>query len=133
MDVLHVITGLGNGGAEQSLFKFCVNDLEDRHFVVSLDSEGRYGPLFREAGVGVVALGLRGAGIFRGLLALRRVLASQSPDVVHAWMPHATLLSSLAAKSLGVRRIHWGVRASDYGTGLGSLRTRLTVAALALL
>ena len=34
--IVHVITGLNNGGAEAVLFRLCCNDLDNEHSVISL-------------------------------------------------------------------------------------------------
>ena len=36
MKVLHIITGLGDGGAEHALFKICKYDVLNKHIVFSL-------------------------------------------------------------------------------------------------
>ena len=36
MKVVHVITGLGDGGAEHALFKICKYDITNKHVVISL-------------------------------------------------------------------------------------------------
>ena len=36
MKVVHVITGLGDGGAEHALFKICKYDITNKHYVISL-------------------------------------------------------------------------------------------------
>jgi hypothetical protein len=56
--LVHVITGLANGGAEGVLFRLVAATRERvDHRVVSLRDEGIYGPRLRELGIPVVALG----------------------------------------------------------------------------
>ena len=57
--IVHVITGLGDGGAEGVLYRLCKHDPRERHVVVSLMEGGRYETLLREIGVEVHSLGLK--------------------------------------------------------------------------
>ena len=86
--VTHVITGLGQGGAESVLFRLATYPGQRvRHTVVSLTDEGVYGARLRAAGVTVHALGMpRGRPTLDGFLALRRLLARDKPDAVQTWM-----------------------------------------------
>ena len=42
MRVIHIITGLGDGGAEHTLFKVCKYDVLNNHIVISLKGPGKY-------------------------------------------------------------------------------------------
>ena len=42
MKVIHIITGLGDGGAEHALFKICKYDVRNEHFVISLKDSEKY-------------------------------------------------------------------------------------------
>ena len=42
MKIAHIITGLGSGGAENTLYKICKYDSYNDHFVISLKSGGKY-------------------------------------------------------------------------------------------
>ena len=41
MKIVHIITGLGDGGAEHTLFKICKYDYLNKHIVVSLKGRGK--------------------------------------------------------------------------------------------
>lgn len=128
--VLHVISGLGDGGAEAVLYRVLTADRDNDHTVVSLIDRGRYGPLLEQAGITVETVGLdRGRVTPGGWRRLLRLVRAARPDVVQTWMYHADLLGGLAARLAGVRAVVWGVRAVD----VDPLSTRLVVAACALL
>ena len=42
MKVLHIITGLADGGAEAVLFRLITHDTKNQHVVVSLTTEAKY-------------------------------------------------------------------------------------------
>jgi len=96
MKICHVITGLNDGGAEAVLYRLCTSDTENRHVVISLMDEGKYGPLLRASGVKVYTLGMpRGKVTIEALVRLWRLLRSVRPDVVQTWMYHADLVGGV--------------------------------------
>jgi len=127
--VTHVITGLGQGGAESVLFRLATYPGQRvRHTVVSLTDEGVYGARLRAAGVTVHALGMpRGRPTLDGFLALRRLLARDKPDAVQTWMYHADLIGGLAARLAGVRALAWGIRNSGAHLQRSSRSARLVL------
>jgi glycosyltransferase involved in cell wall biosynthesis len=113
--LVHVITGLANGGAEGVLFRLVAATRERvDHRVVSLRDEGIYGPRLRELGIPVVALGADSAvGAVRLLPRLWRRLRTWRPEVVQTWMYHADLAGGVAARLAGCRNVVWGIRHSN--------------------
>ncbi|OCC22907.1 hypothetical protein MB02_14150 [Croceicoccus estronivorus] len=108
--ILHIITGLGDGGAEAVLYRLATYDDLHSHSVISLSGMGKYGPLLHEAGIAVEAMGLSpslpsAARLMRMVQSVRR----QAPDVVQTWMYHGDLLGGVAARLAGVRRVVWGL------------------------
>ncbi|WP_299043993.1 glycosyltransferase [uncultured Thermosynechococcus sp.] len=123
MRVLHIITGLGDGGAEAVLYRLVTQDRQDKHHVVSLTGAGKYGPWLQQAGIGVTTLGMpRGRVTWHGLTELRRAIETFQPDVVQTWMYHADLLGGLMAKTLG-RPVVWGLRNTTLEPGKSSRAT----------
>ncbi|OAE64853.1 glycosyl transferase [Achromobacter insolitus] len=133
--VLHIITGLGQGGAESVLFRLATYPEENvEHVVVSLTDEGIYGERLRAAGVAVHVLGMkRGRVSLGGFLALRALVAAERPDAVQTWMYHADLIGGLAARLAGVRAIAWGIRNSGEHLERSSRSARMVLRACALL
>lgn len=108
--VLHVITGLNDGGAEAVLFNLVLNDQQHIHKVISLMGPGKYGALLEAAGTDVFYVGLSPSlPSPLKLLRLFRLVRAANADVVQTWMYHADLLGGLAARYAGVRRIVWGL------------------------
>lgn len=113
MKVLHIITGLNNGGAEGVLTRLCLHSKNVTHEVISLMDEGKYGPILESAGVKVHCLGMNPGkpSIFK-FFKLIQLIRQTQPDAVQTWMYHADLLGGLAAKFAGVKSIFWGIRHS---------------------
>lgn len=108
--ILHIITGLSDGGAEAVLYRLCAHDFRDRHHVISLTGAGKYGPLLQTRGVPVTCLNMpRGRVTASGLWRLYRLARELKPDVVQTWMYHADLLGGLTAWLAGSRNIVWGI------------------------
>ncbi len=123
MRVLHVITGLNDGGAEAVLHRLVAHDPTDTHHVVSLMDDGKYGPLLRDAGAKVTALHMpRGRITLKGLRNLLRVTRSSKADVVQTWLYHADLLGGLAGRFAGIPVI-WGVHNTMLEPGRSSTGT----------
>jgi len=127
--VVHVITGLGQGGAEAVLFRLATfPDQHAHHTVISLTDDGVYGERLREKGVAVHPLGMaRGRISIKGILALRRLLVQLRPDVVQTWMYHADLIGGVAARVAGIRSIAWGIRNSGAHLDRSSRSARLVL------
>lgn len=129
MKIVHIITGLNNGGAESVLSRLAVNDQAagNRHCVISLMDKGLYGPRLEQTGVDVYCLEMpRGRLTLAGLTRLYRLLRMLRPDVVQTWMYHADLIGGVMARLAGVRNICWGIRHSNLEPGTISATTLLT-------
>jgi len=133
--VLHVITGLGQGGAESVLYRLATCSAQTlRHVVVSLTDEGVYGARLRAAGVAVHALGMpRGRVTLAGLRDLHALIRREQPMAVQTWMYHADLVGGIAARLAGIRAVAWGIRNSGTHLQRSSRSARLVLKACALL
>jgi len=129
-NVLHIITGLSDGGAEAALHRLCTHNVKDRHHVISLMDAGKYGPLLLDQGVAVTCLNMpKGRVTMSGLWRLYRLVGEQKPDVVQTWMYHADLLGGLAAWLAGHRNVVWGIHHTTLIPGR-SRRSTIAVARL---
>lgn len=133
--VLHVISGLGRGGAEAVLVRLVqATQAQCRHIVVSLTDEGVYGAVLCALKVKVHALHWRrGRATPAGLLALWQLIRATRPDVVQTWMYHADLAGGVAARLAGVRAVAWGIRNSDLHPHHSSRSARLAMRLCAIL
>lgn len=110
MRILHIVPTLASGGAERLLSHLVARLAgEDDQVVVSLTGGAAF---FDLSPAHVLSLGLdRGQINPAAALRFRRIVAEQQPDVVHAWMYHANLLSSVVAR--GGAPILWSIHNSD--------------------
>jgi len=111
MLVLHIITGLNDGGAEGALFRLLVQDSHNDHIVISLTDEGKYGPLISRLGIKVHCLNIRNKllAIFAAPK-LWKLLIKTQPDAIQTWMYHSDLIGGICARLAGHRNIFWGIR-----------------------
>ena len=116
MTVLHVISSLGRGGAENVLYRLVENSGNpSNHVVISLLDDGVFGSRLRSIGVDVHCLQMTRERIPSPARFLKLVstIRKKDPTVVQTWMGHADLLGGLAARLVGVP-VCWGVHHSDF-------------------
>lgn len=115
--IAHIIIGLNVGGAELMLHRLVLNSSRKgmfEHHVISLTDLGVIGSRLQEEGIPVYSLGMKSVtSVLLVLIKLQRLLRKIQPDIVQTWMYHADFLGGLAAKSIGVRNIIWGIRTTD--------------------
>lgn len=124
---LHLITGLGQGGAETALLRLLEHPSAQRleNQVLSLTAGGRLRPRF-EAVVEVGDLGLRrGLPTPAGFWRLLRQARQRRPHLLVGWMYHGNLAASAVRPWLPGRvPVVWNVR---HGAGALEEEKRLTV------
>ena len=136
LHVLHLITGLGLGGAETSLFRL-VRALQGQDIdstIVSLLPDGALREEFCSLGVPVSDLGMTSIrSAFPVLWRFRSHVVARRPDIVQTWMYHADLVGSLG-RLTGLRQpLVWNVRHTDLSGPTTRSRTRLVARACAVL
>jgi glycosyltransferase involved in cell wall biosynthesis len=104
MKVLHVISGLAAGGAEQWLRLLLRHGPADAE-VLTLSNPGLVADALRAEGVRVTSLGMRGNRDLSVLPRLRRHIRAGGFDVVHTHLFRAQLYGALAARLAGVRTV----------------------------
>ena len=125
--ILHIISGLGDGGAEGVLYRL-IKDQDDlhEHHVLSLTDFGKYGDALRAAGVNVRAIGLSRKKIkLSKFIELIKVIKALEPDLIQTWMYHAGFNWGYCCKIYQRNsNIVWNIRHSDLIPGEDS---RLTI------
>ncbi|MEU6528698.1 glycosyltransferase [Streptomyces sp. NPDC046928] len=119
MRVLHVITGLGIGGAEQQL-RLLLRHLPARCDVVTLTNPGPVAAGLAADGVRVAHLGMAGNRDLDVVPRLTRLIRGGGYDLVHTHLYRACLYGRLAARLAGVR----AVVATEHSIGATRLEGR---------
>ncbi|MFC8827744.1 glycosyltransferase [Streptomyces sp. NPDC057137] len=128
MKVLHVITGLGIGGAEQQL-RLLLRQLPTDSAVVTLTNPGAVARGITADGFPVTDLGIRGNRDLGALPRLTRLIRDGRYDLVHTHLYRACVYGRLAARLAGVRT----VVATEHSLGAHQIEGRpLTAGARAL-
>ncbi|QQM43248.1 glycosyltransferase [Streptomyces liliifuscus] len=104
MKALHVITGLGVGGAEQQL-RLLVRHLPVDCDVVTLTNPGAVAEDLTADGVRVMHLGMHGNRDLSALPRLVREIRGGRYDVVHTHLYRACVYGRIAARLAGVRAV----------------------------
>jgi glycosyltransferase involved in cell wall biosynthesis len=127
MKVLHIITDLGQGGAETVLYRLVAETRERfEHAVVSLHGEGVYAARLRELNVPVVVLGMpRGMLSLAGLEALRHFAADFRPHVIQSRLDHANFVSTLVRNATARAPVVWAVHSTHLGSWRRTWKTRI--------
>lgn len=131
--ILHLITGLDDGGAEGVLFRLVTQDRQHSHCVVSLTDLGKYGPLLHQQGIPVTALAMpRGRISLRGLIRLWQLLRDAQAALMQTWMYHADLLGGVVGQLAGLPVV-WGIRNSTLDPARSARTTHWVVRSCARL
>lgn len=126
--VLHIITGLSQGGAERQLANL-VSICSEGALVFSLTGLGAAADEIRKVGVPVITGGERRGVSLKVIAKLREAIVDSRPDLVMGWMYHANL-AALLTRWFGHRGpIVWNVRHSVYDVRREKASTRLVIRA----
>ena len=135
MKILHIITGLKDGGAENILYKICKHDVKNKHIVISIislkNSKNVY-PLIKKLGVKIYSFDLKFYSIFK-FFSLVHLIRSLKPDVVQTWLAHSDFIGGIASRLAGINRVVWNVRYSKLDRSIVKLRTLILIRILSIL
>ncbi len=132
MRILHIITGLGNGGAENTLYKVCKYDTKNKHIVISITTKGKYFSILKDMGVEVYSLNLKFYNISK-LVKLIKLINFLKPDILQTWLIMGDLLGSILGKLAGVKNIVWNIHFSNLKIDSSKLRNILIIKILSKL
>lgn len=111
--IVHIISGLNNGGAERSLFNLC-NSYLNQHFeqiVLCLGNEGIYGSKLEEIGIKVYYLDLTNRNKLYRFLNFFKICKEIKPEILQGWMTHGNFFSLIAYFYLNSKpKLLWNVR-----------------------
>lgn len=112
--VLHITSGLQEGGAESTLYRLVCETHEDALGVVSLTFGGNFLARLERKGVQCTQIDLRQPGMFfTNLARLVQYIRAVKPDTVQTWMYHANIIGGFAARIARVPKIVWGLHSAS--------------------
>lgn len=128
MTVLHIITGLIQGGAERALFNLIINSKNEcNHVVVSLTDEGYFGTILEKNDIKCFYLRMPRRRLrISSLFLLYRLIKKINPSIVQTWMYHADLIGGLISYIAGVKKIYWGVHNFNLDRNVTPISTIIT-------
>ena len=115
MKILHIIVGLGNGGAENTLFKISsMKKKEYFHEVISLTRNKSLLSKFRKKNIRVNFLNFKkySLNIFQ-IIKLIILIKKIEPKLICSWMYHAIFISILIKKFINKKNI-WLIRHGNF-------------------
>jgi len=132
MKILHIITGLGDGGAEHTLYKLCKYDKINDHVVISLKAPEKYFQLLKKINIKVYCLDINFFSILK-FFNLVKLIIFLKPNLIQTWLVHGDFIGSIAARLAGFKEIVWNVRYSNLELKKTKLTTFLLLKILAKL
>lgn len=116
--IVHLITGLGTGGAEMMLYRLLSRMVHDRFAptVISLSDEATLIERFEALGISVQVIGMKpGKPSFTSIRKLIRAVRNLKPDMIQGWMYHGNMAALLSAACSSYKLpVIWNVRQSLY-------------------
>ncbi|PHO07908.1 hypothetical protein BFT35_04010 [Thermoanaerobacterium thermosaccharolyticum] len=111
--ILHIITGLGSGGAENMLYKLLKYSDKNKfyHEVLSLMDESIYGEKILELGIKVHCLRISKKNLIKSLMEARNIC--KEFDIIDTWLYHADIFGFIVAKILLNKKLIWNIRHSN--------------------
>lgn len=132
MKIVHIITGLGDGGAENLLYKICRNDNLNNHIVISMTSDGKYFLLLKKIGIKVYSMNMKfysWLNFFYLVLLLRKI----KPDIVQTWLIHGDFIGGLASRLAGINNVIWTILYSQLNISIEKMSNILIIKLLSKL
>jgi glycosyltransferase involved in cell wall biosynthesis len=130
MKILHLITGLGYGGAESMLLNLLSHFRKEgiENHVVSLTGDGPTGQQIRAQGIPVETLNMsRGRFSISGFQKLLQIIQKTRPDVLQTWLYHADLVGGLTRLAGSQVPVVWGVHHTARALHLLKPSTRFVI------
>ncbi|MCK9443842.1 MAG: glycosyltransferase [Tissierellaceae bacterium] len=121
--IVHIITGLGSGGAEHMLYKLLKYSDREKYYheVLSLTDTGIYGNKIEDLGIKVHCLNLNRGNLISSVLEARDIV--KRFDIVDTWLYHADMFGFIISKLLLRKKLIWNIRHSNLDKDANKPRT----------
>ena len=134
--IVHLITGLNTGGAENMLHKIVSNSDKEHftHIVISLMGKGSFGEKLENLGFKIYTLNMKKRlSSIKAFIKLIKILKQEKPDVLQTWLYHADFLGLIAGKICKIKKIIWNLRCSNMDMKQYGFSSRLLIKILTFL
>jgi len=113
--ILHIITGLHNGGAEKNLVNLILNENKKyKSFVISLSADSYYDKILKSKLIKVYNINIKNFFLFPFYLNnLVKIILQISPDIIHSWMYHSNFVTIFIKLFFKNTKIIWNLRQSN--------------------
>ena len=116
MKILHIVVGLGNGGAENTLFKVCASDKKQfSHEVISLTKNSELLSNFKKKGIKVNFLDFKKKSLnIVQFYRCFKLIRLANTKYICSWMYHACFLTIFINFFLKKKKIVWLIRHGNF-------------------
>ena len=113
MKILHIISNLGNGGAEAMLFKIIYNSREYcDHEVISLTKNGKYYEHLKKLKIKIICLNFKtNRSNLLEIIKLFKIILNKKNFVLNTWMSHSNFIIALI-NLFTRKKLFWNIRSS---------------------
>ena len=126
--VLHIISSLGQGGAERQLLELLSEN--HNHAICMLINDNYYAENLKKNNILVYQLGMKSRTFnIRALFRLNKIIKEYKPDIIHAWMYHSILIEILSRKISFRCKVPliWGIRCSNMKTSFYGKQLKIVI------
>ena len=109
MKIMHLITGLGIGGAEKQILRI-LPELDGDHIIVSLTDENAIAKEIENKNVKIFYLHYHAYNLIPVILQFRCIIKQEKPDILNTYLIHADLFGRIFGRLFGIRTIICSVR-----------------------
>ena len=124
--ILHIISGLNDGGAESLLFNFLCDSEKNINYVISLKGKGKYGKMIEKKGVKIFYFNFSfNLSSISDFIYLIKLIKNIDPEIVQTWLYHADFLGGCAAYLANSKNIFWGIHHASLDANINKFSTIL--------
>ena len=111
MKIIHIINGLGNGGAEKNLIRFTLYDKKNNHKIIILKKTNFYRKLLKKSKIRCYQFDLSfDKYLLNDLKKIFFLIKKEKPKILMCWMYHACFLGSLINLYEKNLKLIWNIR-----------------------
>ena len=142
MKIIHIITGLNRGGAEQNLLNLLRNTDYSKFqpCVVSLTDEGEIGIFIKELNVPLYSLNINKSKFFIikifiyliSIFKLAFIIKKIKPQIVQTWLHHSDFIGLICCLIIRQKNLIWSIHCSYLNKEFISIKNIILVKILSL-